>query len=221
MTTISLPYSRRLFIQRIRKYVTNDRVTDDAFQTSDNEILLMVDAAAATRLIGQVYNGAKVEGAIAVPEAYYTTYMLPALQQDNIMKDWFTTLPQPPTSLPLGYSIARCFFANASQGQSEEILPIKSKRVGFRNLMPFPTGARYSVQGNLIRIASNNGSSLTNQQVYVEQATARTTDWDAVMGMPEDDLEAVFNEVVKSLLQRYSVPYDQVQDNLPTGAKPL
>lgn len=220
MATIVLPYSRRLFVQRIRKHITNDRITNDSFETSDNEILLLVDATAAARLVGQVYNGAKVEGALIVPEAYYTTYMLPTLQQDNIMKDWYTTLPQPPMSLPLGYSISRCFFANAAQGQSNEILPIKAKRVGFRMLMPLPPGARYRVQGNIIRIASNDGSSLNGLQVYVEQATARTTDWDDVMGMPEDDLEMVFNDVVKSLLQRYAVPFDQVQDDLPAGNKP-
>lgn len=221
MSTVSLPYSKRLLVQRIRKHVTNDRVTNDSFETSDKEILLLVDAAAAARLVGQVYMGAKIEGALAVSEAYFVTYTLPSLSQDNISKNWSTALPQPPMSLPLGYSVNRCYFANASQGQSKEILPIKAKRVGYRINMPMPKGARYWVEGNTLWIATNDGSSLTNQQVSIQMATARTTDWDAVMGMPEDDIEFVFNDVVKQLLQRYGVPFDQTKDDLPAGNKEI
>lgn len=219
MATVSLPYSKRLLIQRIRKHVTNDRFTNDSFETSDNEILLLIDASAATRLIGQVYMGAKIEGAIAVPEAYFVTYQLPALSQDTISKDWTTVLPQPPMSLPLGYSVNRCYFGNTVQGQSKEILPIKAKRVGYRMNMPLPAGARYWVEGNTIWITANDGNSLLKQQVYIQMATARTTDLDAVMGMPEDDIEFVFNDVVKLLAQRYGMPFDQTKDDLPAGNK--
>lgn len=218
----AIVWTRRVLIQRIRKQVTNDRMTNDSFETSDNEICLLIDQEAAGRMIGQVYMGAKVEGALVVPEAYYIRYTLPALQQDNVFKDWFTTLPQPPMSLPLGYSIDRCFFANAAQGKSKDILAIKNKRSGFRNLMPKPRGASYEIEnGNILRISANDGSSLTGQQVFVRMMSARTVDLDAVMNLPEDDVSAVFTSVIKILMMRYGVPYDQVQDNLPAGTKPV
>lgn len=218
----AIVWTRRALIQRIRKQVTNDRMTNDAFETSDNEICLLIDQEAAATMIANIYMGAKVEGTLVVPEAYYITYMLPALQQDNIMKDWYTTLPQPPMSLPLGYSIDRCFFANASQGKSKDILPIKNKRSSFINFLPRPKGAQYEIEGggSNIRITATDGSSLTGQQVYVRMMSTRTTNLDAVMNMPEDDVSAIFSSVIKLLMMRYGVPYDQIQDDLPAGNKP-
>lgn len=217
----ALPYTRRLLVQRIRKHITNDRATNDSFQASDREILLLIDQEAAVRLVGQAYEGAKIEGNLVVPDAYYTTYVLPALVYDTVHRNWTTTLPQPPMSLPLGYSISRTYFANTVNGDSKEILPIKAKRVSFRNLLPMPRGARYSVEGNKIIITANDGSSLLNQQVYVSMATARTENWDDIMHMPEDDISFIFGSVVKLLMQRYGMPFDQIKDDLPAGNKPV
>lgn len=217
----AIVWTRRALLQRIRKQVTNERATGDSFEVSDNEISLLIDQETAAKMVGQVYAGAKVEGTLTVPDAYYITYQLPTLTQDNIFKDWYTTLPQPPMSLPLGYSVDRCFFADAANGISNEILPIKAKRTGFRKYMPFPAGASYRIENNTIRISANNASSLLGKQVYISMMSARTTDLDAVMNMSEDDVSGVFMSVTKLLMMRYGVPFDQVQDNLPTGTKPV
>src|SRR5712671_1707676 len=101
-----IQYTKKLLIQRIRQHIANDW-PDANFSTSTNEVLLYIDQAIAPTIIGQVYQGAKVEGNLAMPEGYLTTYLLPALTKNSITGYWTSTLPQPPLSLPLGYSITR------------------------------------------------------------------------------------------------------------------
>lgn len=212
-------YTKRVFVQRIRKHVSDSRSTSDSFSASDNEILLLIDQAAASRIVGNAYNGAKVEGALYIAEAYLITYALPALKQDPISFYWYSTLPQPPISLPLGYSVNRVYFKGASYGESSDAYAIKAKRVSRRLQMPMQPGVRYWIEGNTIWLATSDGSSLANQQCYINMPSARTSDMDAVMNMPEDDIQAVFDITVKELLQRYQVPQDIVNDNLPAGNK--
>lgn len=212
-------YTKRVFVQRIRKHVSDSRNTSDQFSASDNEILLLIDQAAATRIVGQAYAGAKVEGALYIAEAYLVTYSLPALTQDSLSGFWSTTLPQPPMSLPIGYSVNRVYFKASGYGESADAYAIKAKRVGRRKLMPMQPGVRYWIEGNTLWLATHDGGTLLNQQCYVQMPSARTSNMDAVMNMPEDDIEFVFDDVIKHLMQRYQVPQDIVLDNLPAGNK--
>lgn len=212
-------YTRRVFLQRIRKHISNTRFNSDDFEISDKEICLDIDQVQAERIIGMAYQGAKVDGALVVNEAYLITYQLPALAQNTITGYWYTSLPQPPMGLPLGYSINRGYFADASTGVSQEINWIKAKRVGRRRTMPLQAGVNGWVENNTIYLQASNNYPLLGLQVYVSMPSARTTDLDAVMNMPEDDLNFVFKEVIIMLAQRYGFPIDQIKDDLASGNK--
>jgi hypothetical protein len=215
---MAIPYSKLMLIQRIRKYIANGYPNDD-FSTSENEILLQIDQELAFNLVGQVYANAKVEGNLAVPDAYLTTYSLPALTQDTISQTWYTTLPQPPISLPLGYSLDRCYFADSVNGVGIEVALIKPKRVAYRKNMPMPLGVLGWVEGSKLNLMASDGSSLLNKTCYVRMATTRTTDVNATMTLPDDAIEAIFNSVVAQLTKRYNEPKDVVKDNIGAGNK--
>lgn len=211
-----IPYTKRQLVQRIRKHVA-DGFADDAFTASTNEILLYVDSALAFNLVGSVWMQAKIEGNIAVPEGYLTTYLLPSVQQDNVSKEWYSMLPQPPVGLPLGYSIDRCYFANSINGVGNEVLLIKAKRVAYRKNMPSTLGVRAWVEGSKIILVASNGTSLLNQPLYVRMASTRTDDLDAIMNLPDDAIQKIFDQVVLELTKRYQEPKDIIRDELPAG----
>lgn len=206
-----------MLIQRIRKHVSNGYANDD-FSTSDKEIMLYIDQSLAFNAVGQIYNGAKVLGTLEVPEGYLTRYALSALIQDQVTSEWYATLPQPPVSLPLGYSITRCYFASTQNGVSQEVLPIRAKRTAYRNNMPRPAGSEYKVSnGDTIYITANDGSPLAGLQVYVEMLNTRTSSMTDVLNLPDDAIEGIFNNVVQKLKDRYGMPKDIIKDDIGAG----
>lgn len=211
-------YNKGVLIERIRKHVADGFPNDD-FTPSSKEILLYIDAELAFGLIGQVYQNAKVEGNIAMPEAYMTTYALTALQQNAATGEWFSTLPQAPVNLPLGYSIANVYFSDSAYGQSDPILPIRNKRVPYRNFMPKPTGSSYRVETNIIYIQASNNQPLIGLNTYVSMAKTRTDSLTESMSLPDDAIENIFDKVVARLTSRYQEPKDIVLDELPSGNK--
>ncbi len=211
-----ISYTKGVLVERLRRDIAND-FPDDDFSISENEVLLHIDQAVAFNAVGQIFNNAKVLGTLEVPEGYITRYELSALVQDGITGEWYATLPQPPVSLPLGYSISRCFFASADNGISHEILPIKAKRAGYRNLMPKPAGAQYTVNGKRINITANDGSPLTGLTVFVEMLNTRTSSMDDVMDLPDDAIEGIYNLAYAKLVQRYKMPKDVISDNIGGG----
>lgn len=211
-----IPYTKKLLVQRIRQDLAND-FPDSEFAMSEKEVLLHIDQALAFNAVGQVYNGAKVLGTLEVPEGYLTRYTLAALVQDTITSEWYATLPQPPVSLPLGYSITRCYFASTQYGVSQEILPIKAKRAAYRNNMPRPAGAEYKVNGSTIFITANDGSPLSSLQVYVEMLNTRTSSMTDTLNLPDDAIEGIYNLAYAKLVQRYKMPKDVLLDEIGAG----
>lgn len=206
-------YTKTQLIQRIRKHVSNGYSNDD-FSCSDKEILLYIDQAAAFNLVGQVWGQAKVEGNIAIPEAYLTTYLLPAAQQDSNTNNWYSTLPQTPISLPLGYSISDAYFASVAFGKSQPIFLIKAKRKTYRDFMPKPTGVLGWVENTRFWLEASDGSPLSGINVYVQMAKTRTDDINEVLNFPDDAIEGIFNNVVAKLDQRYGQPKDIIKDDI-------
>lgn len=213
-----IPITKQVLIERIRRHIANDFPSAD-FSTSENEVLLYIDQALAFNLVGQVYNAAKVEGNICVPEGYLTTYSIGNLSQDSVTKDWYGTLPQPPISLPLGYSLDYAYFADSVNGKGRSIFLIKQKRVAFRDNLPNPLGVRAWVEGNRIWLAASDGSSLLNQNLYVRMANTRTSSLTDVVALPDDAIEGIFNNVVAKLKDRLQLPKDVVQDDISAGNK--
>lgn len=213
-----IAYTKQQLIERVTKHLVGDFPGQD-WKISDNEMLLYIDQSLAYILIGQVYANAKVEGNLAMPEAWLTTYNVSTPSQDIPSGYWYVTLPQPPVSLPLGYSINRVYAAEAGSGQSVDFLPIKAKRVGYRKYMPLPSGGRYWVDGSKLWLAMSDGSSLFTYTFYVNMAKTRTESLSETMNLPDDAIESIFQSTVKTILQRYQIPQDTVLDNLPPGNK--
>lgn len=217
---MAITFSKRMLIERIQRYLNNG-FPDTDFKVSANEILLHIDQVLAQQIIGKAYEGAKVEGVLVVPEAFYVTSSLPALVKDTVSGYWYTTLPQPPLSLPLGYSISNIFFANQGDGASQPLFPIEAKRVAYRGYMPLPTGARYWVEGSRLWVQASNNQPLTGQDLHVTMASSRTNDVNEPMTLPDDAIEGIFNGVVEQLIRRMQVPKDIIKDNLPAGSNNL
>lgn len=215
---IPIPYTKKMIVERVRKHMS-DGFPNDSFGASSNEILLYIDQALAFGIIGQVYANAKVEGNLVMPEAYLTTYALPALQQNYTTGEWYSTLPQPPLNLPLGYSITNVYFADSALGKSDPIFPIRNKRVSYRNFMPKPTGSTYRTENSIIWIEASNNQPLLGLTAYVQMAKSRTTDVNEAMALPDDAIDQIFNSVVMQLSKRYQIPKDIIQDGLPAGNK--
>jgi hypothetical protein len=163
------------------------------------------------------YQNAKVEGALAVAEAFLITYNITTISQDQNTGYWFATLPQPPLSLPLGYSINRVYFASTANGISQDATPIKAKRLGYRNNMPFPTGVRYWVENSILWLAANNNMPLLGQNLYVQMPSSRTADMNAPMSIPDDIIDYIFNTATQTLSKKFTEPRDVVKDYLPSG----
>lgn len=211
-----IPYTKKLLVQRLRQDLAND-FPDSEFEISEREVLLHLDQALAFSIVGQVWNNAKVTGSLDIPEGYLTTYALSALVQNTITGEWYATLPQPPVSLPLGYSITRVYFASTENGVSQEILPIKAKRAGYRRFMPRPAGAEYKVNGSIIYVTANDGSPLSDVSLYVEMINTRTESMTEMLNMPDDAIEIVYNGAYTKLVQRYKMPKDVIEDQIGAG----
>ena len=213
-----IAYTKAQLIERIKKHISDDFPTAD-FSTTTNEVLLYIDQALAFGLVGQVYAGAKLTGNIAMPEAYVTTYSLPDLQFDNATREWYTTLPQPPISLPLGYSITGVYFAKNLYGRGPSVFLIKNNRVAYRENMPMPFGVRAWVEGSTIKLKASDGGSLLDQPLFVTMASTRTSSLTDTMNLPDDAIEQIFMNVVGKLKDRLGLPKDIIQDDVSAGNK--
>lgn len=215
---MALSYTWKQLIQRIRQHINNDFPSSE-FNTSENEVLLYINEAMSFGLIGQVWNGAKVMGAMEVPDAYEVTFQLPALQFSNVRRKWYSTLPQPPLSLPLGYSVNRVYFANSSYGEGVDAYPIKSKRIGYRTNMPVPFGVSYQVENQTIWIYASDGGSLLNQNCFIQMPSTRAVNVTDIMPLPDDATDLIFSKVVARIKDRLQLPQDIIQDDLTQGNK--
>lgn len=210
------PYTYKSLVQRIKRHIANG-FPNSSFPISDNEILLLIEQSVATTIIGQTFNNAKIEGVLAVPEAYITTYSLPALQKDEVTMEWFTTLPQAPISLPLGHSLDYIYFADSVNGKSTNVSLIKQRRVSYRDNMPSPSKPRAWVEGTRLTVKSPDGLSLLGLNLYARMTTARVlSDNTDDMTIPPDSVESVWNMIIPKLERRMMMyPKDVVQDDLP------
>lgn len=207
-----------MLVERLRRHIADDFPSAD-FGASQLEILLYIDQALAFGLIGSVYQMAKIEGNLALPEGYLTTYQLAALKQDTITKEWYTTLPQPPISLPLGYSMDLAYFADSKNGRGLQIHLIRSERVAFRKKLPRQFGVDGWVEGSKFIMEESDGGSLLNQICYVRMASTRTSNLSDPMNLPDDAIEAIFNNVIAKLKDRLGLPKDIVLDDISAGNK--
>lgn len=215
---MALGYTWLQLIVRLEKHINNDYPGTD-FSITRNELLLYITEAMASTIIGNMYNSAKVSQSLEMPDAYIIQYTLPALTQDTVSGYWNTTLPQPPLSLPLGYSINRIYPATSGFGQGTDVILIKPKRVGRRKKMPMQFGVRGWVTGQKLWLAASDGGSLFGQTFYAEMPITRPTALTDTLNMPDDAQEAVFLKVVAKLKDRFGIPQDVIQDDLPAGRK--
>lgn len=215
---MALTFSWRQLANRIAIHMNNN-YPDEDYTVTDNQMLLYINEAMSFGLVGQVWNGAKVMGTMEVPEAYILQFKLPALTQDTVSGNWITTLPQPPLSLPLGYSINRIYPANSSNGVGQDVIFLKAKRIGRRKNMPLQFGVYGKINGQQLSLEASNGTSLLNQDFYAEMPSTRATDIDDPMNLPDDATDLIFTKVVARLKERIGLPQDIVLDGEPAGNK--
>lgn len=215
---MALTYSWRQFVQRIWRHLNNDFPGAD-YTVSEREILLYINEAMSFGLIGQVYSGAKIIGSMEVPEAYLVTFKLAALAQDAVTNYWYSAMPQPPLSLPLGYSVVRGYFADATNGEGEDWFLIKAKRVGRRKNMPMQFGVRAWFENGKVCLAASNNTSLYGKTGYIQMPSTRVINVTDPVNIPDDAIEMIFTKVVARLKERLALPQDVIQDDLPTGNK--
>ena len=218
-----IPYSWKMLIQRITKHMNNG-FPNDAFATTDNEVLLYIQQANAFGIVGSVWMGAKAIGYMEMPDSYLATVQLPALVEDPITGDWFTTLPQPPISLPLGYSINRIFTSSPGNWQNQDVLMLKAARVGRRRNIPSPDGVHGWIDftnTSILRLRATDNQPLLGVPFLIQMPITRVTDITLPMNLPEDAVDSIFNNVVQKLTQRYQQPKDIVHDYLPAGNNTL
>lgn len=215
---MALGWTWQQLIERVERHINNDFPSSEV-SLSNNEALLYINEAMSFILVGQVWQGAKVTGIMEVPEAYEVTYQLAALSQDNVTRRWYSAMPQPPLSLPLGYSVNSVYFANSSDGKGLDCLPIKAKRLGYRNFLPKPLCVFYSVENGRIWLEASDGSSLLNQDCYIQMPATRATALTDAINLPDDATKSIFDLVIARLKDRLQLPQDIIQDDLPQGNK--
>lgn len=205
-----------MFVQLVRRFL-NNTFPSDSFALSTNEIMLHIDQSIADKIPKLAYQNAQFEGVLAVAEAFLVTFSIVGLVQDPITLFWSAKLPQPPLSLPLGYSINDAYFTGPSFGKSVSIYLVKAKYVSYRDELPMPPGPLGWVEGSTFWIKTVGGFSLNGMTLKVQMPTARTTDLDAPFNMPDDILWICYNEVITRLMERFKVPRDNIKDNEPAG----
>ncbi len=215
---MALSYTWRQLGQRIWRSFNND-FPSSQFSVSENEMQLYINEAMSSGLVGSVYAGVKVIGTMEVPDAYILTFELPALVQNAVSGKWETTLPQPPLSLPLGYSINRIYPADAAHGEGQDVIFLKPKRVGLRKTMPLQFGVYGSVNGNKLKLWASNNTSLLNQVFYTDMPSTRATNLDDAINLPDDAQELIFSKVMARLKERIQLPQDIIADDLTQGNK--
>lgn len=215
---MALVYSIATLTERIKRHMANG-FPSASFFASDNEIQLYINDALAFGLVGGVYNMAKMEGNLSVPDGYLQTYSLPALVQDSVTREWKTTLPQPPLSLPLGYSLSNAYFADSVHGKGIQINLIKPNRVAYRKNMPLQYGVNAWVEGSNFILEASDGSSLLDKNLYVTMASTRVTDINAPLNVPDDVVSTVFDMVTNKLISRLKNPKDIIKDDISAGNK--
>ncbi len=214
---MAIAYTKKMFIERVQKHLA-DGFPDEDFKITSNEILLYIDTTIPFVMKGQMFENAKVTGVLDVPEAYLVSYDF-TVSNKNAIGEWYVTLPQTPLELPTGYDITNVYIADPPSGRSQNALPIKNKRVSYRNYMPVPNGFSYRLEGRTMFLKTWDGGSLLDYNLVVQMPVSRTDSITDVMSLPDGAIEPIFQRVISTILQRYNIPQDIIKDNLPAGNK--
>lgn len=214
---MAVPYTKAMLIELVKKHMSNGFAGSD-WNASDNEILILIDAAIPQVLKGQMFENFKLANVFEVPDAYLLNYEYTISTKDS--KDWwYLTLPQAPLALPSGYDITSVYISSTADGVGDYAYPLKAKRQPFRNLMPKPLGYEYKVEGATLYLKCTNGASLYQQTVNVTLPISRTASVSDPLYLPDDAIEPLFQKVVSLLKDRMGIPQDVIQDGLPAGNK--
>lgn len=211
-------YNKQQIIERVKKHL-NDGFPHQDFTISDNEILLYIDSAIPFVLKGEMFDNAKITGVFETPEAYLATYEITPLTKYTPTNEYVGDLPQAPLGLPTGYNITDAWISRSGFGRGQSIFITSSKRNPYRNFLPKPSGLFARIEGDKIYLQSYNGTPLIDVNLYVQMPISRTDSLTAALNIPDSAIEPIFNQTIKTILQRYNIPQDIVKDGLPAGNK--
>ncbi len=206
-----------MLCERVAKHINSGFPGND-WNVSTNETVLYLDSAIPFALKGMLFDNAKVSGVIDVPEGFLVTYSYTVTLKNKSTNEWYVTLAQTPMALPNGYQVTDAYFSS-SVGRSMSVNFVSVKRQSYRQGLPKPPVVFARIEGQTCYLQSYNGFSLLNQTFNIQLPVSRTTDLDAPMNLPDDAIQNMFEYAVKSILQRYSIPQNIIEDSLSAGNK--
>jgi len=215
---MAISYTPQMLVERTKKHI-NDGFPGNDWNVSDNEILLYLYSAIPSIMKGQMFENAKVGGILDTPEAYLVTYQFNVTSKNAATNEWYVTLPQTPLALPNGYQITDAYISAAGFGRGQAINFVSAKRVSYRSNLPQAPVVYGRIENNKAYFYAYNGASLLNQTLNIQMPISRFTDVTEVLRIPDDTIQGMFEYAVKSILQRYSIPKDIIEDSLPAGNK--
>lgn len=202
--------TRQQLIDRILRYYYNNIPSDDAV-LSNNEVDLYINDAIAATMNKQMQENYEITGIMSVPEGYVTTYKLTAPTLDDTTGFYTQTLPHPPMGKADG--IVGVYFSGA-KGASKPVLHVKPEEMDYFQFMPMPPQAAfYWVENATLYIKCNTDLSHTTDKINVRMASNVQSDANAVLNIPADAVNTVFNTVITTLLGRKNIKSDLIDDS--------
>jgi hypothetical protein len=205
----------KVFIEQIQRRLQNDFPSNE-FTATDNEIALYIFQALATAITTAANQAYAVEGIYTTPEAFITTFRIPATDftRDDDTGQYIATLPHPPLNLPLGYSVLAPTLVGKAQ-KSFPLIAINGYQKGYAFKMAMPEyGIYYEIEGNKMFITSEDlelKQSGLKLNVSMLSPRGKGSD-DETINAPDDILTQVFDAVIARLTQRVNTPKDTIND---------
>lgn len=203
--------TRQQLIDRILRYYY-DGIPDDQAEISTNEVDLYINDAIATVINKQAMDDYNITGIMSVPEGYITTYTIPTPSLSDQTGFYSSTLPHPPLGLPGECGVVGVFFGGG-WGQSKPVLHVKPQEVDYFAFMPMPPQAAYYwVENSTINFWCNTDLTHISDTIYIRMASNVQSDNNAVLNVPPDAVELIFQDVIGKLLPRKNIKPDNIID---------
>jgi hypothetical protein len=204
--------STQNMIDRVRRAYYNDFPNDQSV-LSDNEILLHINDVVAQVATKQANDAYTITGIVNVPDGYLTTFKITSFTRDADTGYYYSSLPHPPLGLVQNSGVNSVFFTGI-KGQSRPVLYVSANEVDyFRNMAHPPNAAYYWIEGGTLFMWVKSMLP-TGTKVSVRMATHVTSNLDASINVPPDAVGMVFDLVMQKLLQRKSIPQDNLTDGV-------
>jgi hypothetical protein len=219
MATIVNSITFGVFVERIRKYLSNGW-PDISDALTDNEVLTYVYDAIAAAIVKSAETKFNIDGIYPSQDGFITTYSFPSstLNFDEDAQYYWLLLPHPPVNLPLGVSIKSPFIAGMGR-KSFPLIAMHAYQKGYNFELPTPNyGGFYEVEAGVMNIYVDNINLLTKPwtiKVPMLSPRSKTGSDDDVINIPDDTLSLAFDMVTQKLTNRLNRPHTAANTGEP------